>query len=437
MKKITILLFLLLCTCLVYADLPFRNHRYDALRVLPVREKNIVFVGNSITNMHEWWEAFGSNPNIINRGVSGAVTQEVLDNIECIAIGKPKKVFLMLGTNDLGTAGMNSTEQVLHNVTLIIECLQKKSPNTQIYLQSILPSENGIRNLKVEQDTNAALARLCMQKNITFIDLWKDLSSISQNFEHTLDGLHLKASGYAIWCKKIQSYVGTNSVYPQDTQSRQLTGGANASWGMRNTYFSMYPVYEKDILFIGDEMIHGGEWHELLQSARVKSRGTGWGYPGPSLGHTLNSIPVILRNGEPGKICLYAGVHEVNGNEVIDSVLQKYQLVVDKIKSCTLHTKIYLMGLQPTESLAINSRIMEFNRKLQAIALSDDQLEYIDLYTNFVSDEVANPKYFKDNYLYGRGYIKVAQIIADALQEKDIIAITDNQTENIDVKNKK
>ena len=56
------------------ADLPFRNHRYDAFKVLSTNDKSIVFIGNSITNMNEWWETFSSNPNVMNRGVSGAVT---------------------------------------------------------------------------------------------------------------------------------------------------------------------------------------------------------------------------------------------------------------------------------------------------------------------------------------------------------------------------
>ena len=42
----------------VCADEPFRNHRYDALRVLPVDSTDVVFVGNSITNMHEWRDGF-------------------------------------------------------------------------------------------------------------------------------------------------------------------------------------------------------------------------------------------------------------------------------------------------------------------------------------------------------------------------------------------
>ena len=426
MKRISLLLSLLLCSLLTFADLPFRNHRYDAFRMLPVKESSIVFIGNSITNMHEWWEAFGCNPNIINRGVSGAVSGESLANIESVVAGKPAKVFLMLGTNDLGTSGLNTTEQVLKNVTLMVDRFQKESPKTQLYIQSILPSKNGLRTLEKEQATNRALAALCAEKHITFIDLWQDLLLVADHV-NSLDGLHLMASGYEIWCKKIQQYVGSRSIYPADTQSRQLTGGAAGSWGMRNTYFSMYPVGSGDILLIGDEMIHGGEWHELLQSVRVKNRGTGWGYPGPGLDHTLNALPAILHDGTPAKICLYAGVADVNNTQNdLNVVFGKYKNIVDRMHTMAPQAKLYLMGLQPTANAELNQRVAAFNALLQEIR----GVEYIDLFTDFVHNGVASADYFNGNYLYGMGYIKVAQKIAAALKEKDIKALSESEALN-------
>ena len=410
---------LLLFSLMSFADLPFRNHRYDALRMLPVTENSIVFIGNSITNMHEWWEAFGCNPHIINRGVSGALSREALANVEPVVAGKPAKVFLLLGTNDLGTRGLNSPEQVVENVALLVDRFQSESPRTRLYVQSILPSRNGLRTLEAEKETNRALAALCAEKKITYIDLWNDLLPVADRV-HSLDGLHLTASGYEIWCRKIQRYVGSPSIYPADTQSRQYAGGAAGSWGMRNTYFSLYPVEKTDILLIGDEMIHGGEWHELLQSARVKNRGTGWGYPGPGLDHTLQALPAILHGGAPAKICLYAGVADVNdvGNN-LNAVFLKYMAVVHQIKALAPKAEVYLMGLQPTADAGLNRRIAVFNAQLQTVA----QGKYIDLFTDFCRNGVGDAAYFNGNYLYGRGYLKVAQKIAAALHEKDIRAL--------------
>lgn len=414
----------LLCGFTMWADQPFRNHRYDVFKVLPVKRHHIVFMGNSITNMFEWWEAFGSDQRILNRGVSGAVTAEALANAEFIAKGKPAKVFLMMGTNDLGTKGMDTPEQVVENVRQLVDCFQRLSPKTQLYIQSILPSKSGIRTLEKEMATNRALQALCKEKSITYIDLWDDLISISENTTHTMDGLHLKASGYAIWCQKIQSYLGIASQLSSDVAACQQSGGSGGSYGMRNTYFSVLPVCPGDVLLIGDEMIHGGEWHELLQSKKIKNRGTGWGYPGPSLERTLQSLPCIFHssdgNCDPAAVCLYAGVSDVNGSADLAIVVEKYIQIVTRIREYAPHTPIYVMGLQPTANAAVNSnRVQPFNAALQKIAGTT----YIDLYTGFEENGIASPAYFEGNYLYGKGYLKVAGRLAKALNIKGVKAV--------------
>lgn len=90
-----------------HADEPFRKHRYSSFQALPAcNDGDIVFIGNSITNMMNWYEAFGSRQEIHGRGNSGGYTQEILDNLESMIAGNPSKVFLMIGTNDLGTNGV-------------------------------------------------------------------------------------------------------------------------------------------------------------------------------------------------------------------------------------------------------------------------------------------------------------------------------------------
>lgn len=428
------LLFVVLACLLgissVWADLPFRNHRYDAFKVLPVTSNDVVFIGNSITNMNEWWEAFGSNHHVKNRGVSGAVTDEALANLEAIVAGRPKKIFFMIGTNDLGTQGINNPEYVLANTRRMVDRVQKESPNTQIYIQSILPSKSGLRTLEVEQQTNALLKTLCEERGLTYIDLWDDLQGIVTN-THSMDGLHLTASGYKIWCDKVAPYVSDDPNAVSAYASTQQTGGLTGVYGMRATVFSALPVNEGDVLLIGDEMIHGGEWHELLQSGKVKSRGTGWGYPGPTLAQTLSEIPVIFNSTsgscKPSSVLLYAGVQDVNGTTAIATLTTTYKNIVNKIKTAAPEAKIYLMGLQPRNNATTNTqRVVAYNTQLQAIAEADDMVEYIDLYTDFVgTNNLGKSEYFNGDYLYGMGYVKVAQKIATALGDEDIVALTD------------
>ena len=434
-KRLLLILCWLLTTTLSFADGPFRNHRYDAFKVLPVNSEQIVFIGNSITNMHEWWEAFG-NHNVVNRGVSGAVTDEALANIEAIAAGKPKKVFIMLGTNDLGTQGINTSEHVVGNLSLIVDRFKQTSPNTQVYIQSILPSTSGIRTLNALSAANTALQAMCTEKGITYIDLWSDMMGITSGNTLSYDNLHLTSAGYKIWCDKIAQYVndtpGATSVYGTEAEVNGGLGGAN---GMRATVFSKLPVTSNDILIIGDEMVNGGEWHELLKSSRIKNRGTAWGYPGPSLADMLKMVNAIFNGGKkPAQVFLYAGVSDVNGSTALETVLANYKNVVAKIKELSPDTKITIMSLQPrSNASANNDRVAPFNTLLQQYAAEStaDNIEFLDIYTDFVSGSVANTAYFTGDYLYGKGYVKVAQKIATAINEQGITAITDEEANSI------
>ena len=445
MKRVSTFLVAILCVATaIFADTPFRNHRYDAFKVLPVNPEQTVFIGNSITNMHEWWEAFADH-DVVNRGVSGAITDEGLANIEAIAAGKPKQVFIMMGTNDLGTSGICTTEHVLQNVILMVERLQGTTPTTKIYIQSLLPSghlgSGGTRTPERLQTTNEALERLCEEKGLTYIDLWDDLTDVATNSNGmSYDKLHLTANAYKIWCDKVAPYVtgveGTKSVYTDDAQQDGGLGGAN---GMRATVFSKLPVNSTDILIIGDEMIHGGEWHELLRSARVKSRGTTWGYPGPSLADMKEMIPVIFHDGAtPAQVFLYAGVYNVNNATDISAEFETYKTIVEQIKTLSPNTEITLMSLQPTSTAATNTnKVVPFNEKLAeyAAASTTDKVHYLDIYTDFVSNNVGNNTYFNGNYLYGKGYAKVAQKIEKQIKildpEASVNAITDEEANTL------
>lgn len=435
MKKLAILLLLCLAHIAAMADEPFRLHRYSAFTPLRVDTNSIVFVGNSITNMHEWWEAF-DNPHILNRGNSGAVSDETLANFESILAGKPAKIFLMIGTNDLGTAGINTTEHVVNNVRALLTRATKESPRTALYVQSILPSNVGIRTTSIIQQTNTALKALCATYGATYIDLYSRLTAIPSGTSGGLsyDGLHLTMAGYRIWCNAIAPYVGSSCVYPASATNQN--GGQSGSYGMRITAFGALPVRSTDVLFIGDEMVHGGEWHELLHSERVKNRGTAWGYPGPALSLTLAEIPIILRgrsdNEQPAKILLYAGVSEVNGSTALETVVANYRAVVDKIRELAPTTRLYLLALHPIYNATTNqNRVVPFNNSLQQMADGLDGVEYIDTYTPFVASNLANQQYFTGNYLYGKGYARMSQILAPYLVHEGAHPTSDEQADSL------
>ena len=112
------LLMLLACVSVLWAwaDLPFRNHRYDSFKVLAPAEGSILFIGNSITDMHCWPEAFvtseGEYLPIVNRGNSGTYSTEQSDNLESYLQSKPLCHFSFPHT-DLGIAAFTHGPQAV------------------------------------------------------------------------------------------------------------------------------------------------------------------------------------------------------------------------------------------------------------------------------------------------------------------------------------
>ncbi len=434
-KKALLLMALLWVFGQTWADLPFRLHRYSSFTALETDPNSIVFIGNSITNMHEWWEAFGCNHNILNRGNSGAVSDETLENIEAIIAGHPKKVFLMIGTNDLGTSGINTPAHVATNVRQIAKRFRNESPTTELYLQSILPSSVGIRTLAGQKQANDSIRKICDEVGATYIDLWEVLGDYSNwtSMGISNDALHLSPKGFYLWCKMIAPYVGNDCVY---TNGPNQYGGLSQSYAMRISAFGDLPVRSDDVLLIGDEMIHGGEWHELFHCDKIKDRGNAWGYGGRPISTTLISIPIILKgrtgNEEPAKVFLYAGVADVNSSNDISATFTEYKKLVDKTRELAPNTHIFLMAHLPQTNASTNTnKVVPFNNLQKQLAEEMENVTYIDTYTPFVKNGVSNGDYMSQNYLMGRGYNLMARVMAEYLQEEGVKVLSEEESDSL------
>ena len=74
----------------------------------------------------------------------------------------------MIGTNENA-----NPDVVIPNITSIIEIIKRDSPNTEIYIQSILPTRRNNdekKNINIET-TNQLLKELCSDNSIIYIDL--------------------------------------------------------------------------------------------------------------------------------------------------------------------------------------------------------------------------------------------------------------------------
>lgn len=192
----------------------FYYQRATLFEELPVTSDDIIFLGNSITNGGEWGELF-DNKHVKNRGISGDRAYGVYDRLDPVLKGKPAKIFLLIGINDV-SAGL-SADSIVDRIQLITEKIKKDSPQTQLYLQSVLPVSDyykmfggHTKHWEMIPGINAKLKKLAEKEQVTYIDLYShfvDKDTGKMNPEYTNDGLHLLGKGYLLWRDIVKPYV--------------------------------------------------------------------------------------------------------------------------------------------------------------------------------------------------------------------------------------
>lgn len=196
-------------------DSNYRPNNY-ALKVgqfqsYPHSTTDIVFLGNSITANVEWRELLGLS-QIRNRGISGDITYGVLERLQEVIDGRPAKVFILIGINDISRNIPD--EQILQNYRRIIGRIQAGSPSTKIYFNTLLPVNNEFTQFKNHYNkdehiaaVNAGLANIAAEYHVTLIDLHPHFMDATGKLDknYTVDGLHLNAQGYQVWKKLLDA----------------------------------------------------------------------------------------------------------------------------------------------------------------------------------------------------------------------------------------
>lgn len=192
----------------------FYYQRSTLFEMLPVDSDDIVFLGDSQTNGCEWHEMLG-NPNVKNRGISSDVIQGFADRVQPIIDGRPAKLFILGGVNDIShDLTPDSIATAMRNLIMKV---RRGSPETKVYLQSLLPIDNSFRRYKamtgkesVIVETNKLLKKVAEETGATWIDLYSrmvDPATGNMRKGLTNDGLHLLGAGYAVWRDAVLPYV--------------------------------------------------------------------------------------------------------------------------------------------------------------------------------------------------------------------------------------
>lgn len=189
----------------------YKNWYYDSREKLYQAIKHnsydVIFFGNSITERGPWDELLGAKLKTGNRGIGGDNTYGMKARIADVVSKKPKKIFLMMGINDVGR-GL-PTAAILKNYEEIIETIRTESPKTKIYIQSVLPmneSRLAYDYLKGKESMVRALGEgakaIADKYKLTYVDVKSVLANdYVLKEKYTADGIHLNTEAYIEWVK--------------------------------------------------------------------------------------------------------------------------------------------------------------------------------------------------------------------------------------------
>lgn len=184
--------------------------RKEHLQILDSYTGGVVMLGNSITQQTEWAELL-EDGRIKNRGIGGDTVDRMMVRLDSIIASKPEKLFFMGGINDLVN---NSPDVVMNKLRNLISKVHKLSPDTRIYIQSILPVNNSVRETwRSNDDIRVVNHNLKVYtkglEGVEWIDLYPHYVTAEGvlNPRYTHDGLHLTGEAYLVWRNAISKYL--------------------------------------------------------------------------------------------------------------------------------------------------------------------------------------------------------------------------------------
>jgi len=169
--------------------------------------KKIVLIGDSITESWKGYspEFFTENPYLVNKGVSGETTPQILGrfNDDVISLS-PEAVIILAGINDIAqNTGYISVSEIFANIINMVEI--SHSNNIRPILCSVLPASKiawkpEIKSADLVIELNEKLKGYCTENNIAYVDYFSSMVGEKKELRSdlTYDGVHPDKKGYLI-----------------------------------------------------------------------------------------------------------------------------------------------------------------------------------------------------------------------------------------------
>lgn len=173
----------------------------------PPPQRGVLFVGSSSIRM--WTTLATDFPGVpgINRGFGGSVIADSTHYVDRIAIPyRPKVIVMYAGDNDIAEG--DTPRQVLDEFKAFVARVRHGLPDVAITYISIKPSIARFAMWPRMREANRLISEWSRtQSRVAFVDVASKMLDAHGKPRARLfreDGLHMNASGYAIWVQALE-----------------------------------------------------------------------------------------------------------------------------------------------------------------------------------------------------------------------------------------
>lgn len=210
-----------------------QQDKVNRFRILnqSAKKGETLFTGSSLMEqfpINELKQAFGIDAIIYNRGIGGFTTDDMLNYMDEQIFGtEPSRIFINIGTNDIGmpmTTFAENLEHMLTNYRQILTQIKERLPQADVYLMAYYPvnetapGEDAAEYLKYMfinrtneniLTANKAVEKLAEEFGCHYIDVNDGLADEDGRLkkEYTIEGIHMYANGYCVVLENMRKYL--------------------------------------------------------------------------------------------------------------------------------------------------------------------------------------------------------------------------------------
>lgn len=167
----------------------------------------------------------------------------------------------------------------------------------------------------------------------------------------------------------------------------------------RADFYRTFPVGSDTVVFFGDSITEGGEWHELFPDRSVRNRGI----TEETSADLVDRLDTVV-SGRPRQLFIQVGINDMVFGGSDEEFLANYRTMLERCRTETPETQVIVQSILPASG-ELGDRIAGVNARLERLA-EEFEVTFVDLTDAFAGPDGAMPSEVSpdDIHLTGEGY---------------------------------